>query len=97
MADEIELTRRVSRKARAEALQRDELLIEAFATLDADYIQAWRQTHINDTVARERLWQAIQIVAKVRDHLRIVVDQGKLAQKELDALAGKRTKVLGVL
>jgi hypothetical protein len=40
--------------------------------------------------ARERLWQATQIVGKVRDHLGAVLNNGKLAQRQLDELAARK-------
>jgi hypothetical protein len=89
MSDEIALNRAAERAARADALLRDELLTEAFQTLDRDYMTAWRLTGPRDTEARERLWQAVQIVGKVRDHLTNVVNGGKLAHRELAELAGK--------
>ena len=54
------------------------------------------RTAARDTDARERLWQAVQIVAKVRDHLTGVVTGGKLARRELDDLAGRR-KYFGIV
>jgi hypothetical protein len=92
MADEIALARASERAARADALLRDELLIEAFAALDRDYAKAWRETAARDTDARERLWQAVQVVAKVRDHLSHVLNNGKLAQRELNDLAERRRR-----
>jgi hypothetical protein len=85
-----------SRGARAEALLNDELLKEAFDTLDAAYVKAWRDTGAKDDDARQRLWQAVQIVSKVKDHLQSVASGGKLAQRELNDLAGKR-KYLGLV
>lgn len=96
MSDEIALQRATERAARAEALMRDELLVEAFMTLDRDYIKAWRETPARDTDARERLWQAVQVVAKVRDHLTSTVNNGKLAARELNDLADRK-KRFGVL
>ena len=92
MADEIALTRASERAARADVLLRDELLTEAFAVLDRDYTKAWRETAARDTDARERLWQAVQVVAKVRDHLGRALNNGKLAQRELDDLAERRRR-----
>jgi len=92
MADEIALTKAAERAARAQRLLDDELLIEALATLDRDYLEAWRATAARDTDARERLWQAVQIVAKVRDHLARVVNSGKLAQRELNELAERKRR-----
>jgi hypothetical protein len=80
------------RGAQAKALIDNELLAEAFARLDADYIAAWRATPARDTDARERLWQATQIVGKVRDHLTSVLNNGKLAQRQLDELAAREAR-----
>lgn len=97
MTDEIALTRATERAAHAARLLEDELLVEAFSELDREYIKAWRATPVRDTDARERLWQATQIVGKVRDHLGRVVNDGKLAQRELRDLEGRRQKILGVI
>jgi hypothetical protein len=90
--DELALNKAIERAARAEALQRDELLTEALEALDRDYVNAWRATHARDTDARERLWQAVQVVAKVRDHLAHVVAGGRLAQRELDEIAARAAR-----
>jgi hypothetical protein len=90
MTDELALNRAIERGARAQRLLADDLLQEGFAALDRDYTKAWRETSARDTDARERLWQAVQVVAKVRDHLVSVVNGGKLAQRELNEIAGRR-------
>lgn len=86
MAD---LAQAISRAARAKSLLNDDLLREALFALEANYIDHWRVTKATDTDARERLWLAVQVVGKVRDHLKHVVDDGKIAQAEMDALLGK--------
>jgi len=90
MTDEIALNKAAERGARAQRLLDDDLLKEAFETLDSDYAKAWRATAARDTDARERLWQAVQIVGKVRDHLVTVVNGGKLAQREMNEIAGRK-------
>ena len=87
----------IGRGARAQELMRSELLQEVFAKLDAEYIAAWRRTPVRDTDARERLWQAVNIVGKVRDHLTAIVSGGKIAQKQLDDLANGRPKRFGII
>lgn len=77
----------ISRGQGAKALIEDELLKEALAQLERDYIDAWRQSRARDTDCRERLWQAVNIVGKVRDHLVTALSNGKLAQRQLDELA----------
>lgn len=97
MSDEFKLQRDISRQARAEELMRNEMLQEAFATLEVSYIKAWRETLARDTDARERLWQAVQVVGKVRDHIVRVVADGKLAQREIEQLTEKRKRVFGIV
>jgi hypothetical protein len=92
------LNEAISRGARAERLLDDDLLQEAFDALERDYVRGWRDTGARDTDARERLWQALHIVAKVRAHLVAAVSNGKLAQPELDDLAqGGRKRFFGVV
>ena len=81
--DEVELTKRQTRGARAYELLENETLKQVFAELHDDYLWAWKQTRARDTDARERLWQAIQILGKVQDHLRKLFDDGKIATKDL--------------
>jgi hypothetical protein len=84
MEDKIQLA--ISRGARAKALLSDDLLSEAFTTLEAEYLKAWRATGVKQTEERERFWQAIQLLGLVRDQLSYVVGDGKIAQAELERL-----------
>ena len=97
MSDELKLRQDLDRAARAQALLRNELLQEAFAALEQRYTDQWRVTNVRDTDARERLWQAVNIVGKVRDHLATLVGNGKLAQRQLDDLASNRPKRFRIL
>lgn len=82
----------ISRAARASALLNDDLVSGSIDQLEKDYIAAWRATGPRDTDARERLWQAVQIVGKFRDHLSMMVSDGKLAQAEINAMAAREHK-----
>lgn len=97
--DEIKLQDAVARSVRAEELLTDEILAGAFTTLEDAYTQAWRATTIDDVVAREKLFLAINVVGKVRDHLTVAISNGKLAQAELKELAqtAERRKRFGIL
>lgn len=87
MTDETALTQAAAKAARAQALIADELLAESFKSLEEAYIEAWRATKIEDVSAREKLFLAINVVGKVRDHLTAVVSNGTLAAAELRQLA----------
>jgi len=99
MTDENKLDQAVAKGARAQDLLDNELLSEAFAGLENSYSSAWRATGIDDVVAREKLFLAINIVGKVRGHLIAIVTNGKLAQAELKevAQAAERRKRFGIL
>ncbi|WOH68102.1 hypothetical protein [Bradyrhizobium sp. BWA-3-5] len=99
MSDENRLGQAVAKAVRAQELVDSEPLTEAFRTLEENYSLAWRATAIDDVTGREKLFLAINIVGKVRDHLNAVVANGKLAQAELKELAqvAERKKRFGIL
>lgn len=99
MSDESGLDQAVTKAARAQELLDNELLTESFRTLEENYASAWRATTIDDVAGREKLFLAINIVGKVRDHLNAVVANGKLAQAELKELAqvAERRRRFGIL
>jgi hypothetical protein len=97
--DETKLGEAAAKAVRAQGLLDDELLGEAFKGLEDSYSSAWRATAIDDVSGREKLFLAINIVGKVRDHLASLVANGKLAQAELKELmqTAERRKRFGIL
>lgn len=97
--DEIKLQKDASRGVRAKGLLENELLAEAFATLEKDYTDALFLTKPQDQIAREKLYLAVNVTRKVRDHLNTVIQNGKLAQKQLNDIASEteRKKLLGII
>lgn len=99
MTDENKLIRDTGNGVRARQLLEDETLVDAFKVLEEAYVAGWRRTTIEDVAGREKLFLAVNIVAKVRDHLAVVVTNGKLAQAELDDIArtADRKKRFGII
>lgn len=99
MSDENRLDQAAAKAVRAQELLDNELLNEAFFALEENYTAAWRATTIGDVGAREKLFLAINVVGKVRDHLGAIVANGKLAQAELRDLAqvAERRKRFGIM
>jgi hypothetical protein len=87
MTEASKLERQIERRARAEVLMRDKMLAEAFTALEAAYYEGWKNSKPAETAARERLWQAAQIVPIVRAHLALAIENGKVAQAEIDEVA----------
>jgi len=98
VVDEAKLRIDESRGRRAKELLDNELIVEAFKGLEDAYIAAWRSTGPLDERPREKLYLAINVVGKVRDHLQSVVANGALAREELDQLANEpRKRIFGVV
>jgi hypothetical protein len=99
VTDEFALTRATQRASRAQQLLDDELIKEAFEALERAYITRWRATAIEDVTGREKLFLAINVVGKVKDHLTAAVADGKLAATELNnlALEAQRKKRFGIV
>ncbi|MGA2289864.1 hypothetical protein [Bradyrhizobium sp.] len=99
MTDEDTLSQAASEGARARQLLENDLLAEAFKGLEESYTAAWRSTTIDDVAAREKLFLAISIVGKVRDHLTAIVTNGRLAETELRQLAetAERKRRFGII
>jgi hypothetical protein len=99
MSDENRLDQAAAKALHAQELLDNKLLGEAFEGLENTYAAAWRATTIDDAAAREKLFLAVNIVGKVRDHLAAIVANGKLAQAELKELAqaAERRKRFGIV
>jgi hypothetical protein len=80
------------RANRAKSLLDDDLLKEAFDVTTRSYLDAWMATGLSEQDKRERLWHAVQTVAKVRAHLVTVLNGGKLAQAEIDMLVADQAR-----
>ncbi len=84
--DEIKLAKAEEDGAHAQELLRSELLNNCFDTLKKEYIDYWKITHVNDEKGRERLWQAVNIVEKVKEQLQKIAANGRLASKDLASI-----------
>jgi DNA integrity scanning protein DisA with diadenylate cyclase activity len=92
LIDEHKLLRDSGRSAEAQSLLDNALFNEALATLEVEYIKAWKATPLRDSDGRERVWQAVQIVGKIKDHISSVLNDGKLAAAQLKELADDRDR-----
>lgn len=76
-----------ARGMQAKSLLENSLLSESFDKLEQSYIAAWRTTNVSDVTGREKLFLAINVIGKVKDHLQSIVNNGTLAEAELAAIA----------
>ena len=80
----------IAEAAHADALLKDEFLWKQFDYLEQQYISAWKVCPARDTDGREKLWQAVNVCGKVKDHLVKVLGDGKLAKQDLERLTSKQ-------
>ncbi len=85
MSDD-KLHNEITRANRAKELLNDELLVNAFKTLEDAYISMWRSTSPDQGDAREKLYLAINVIGKFRDHLTAIISNGTIATAELNKL-----------
>ena len=78
------LLRDQRRGAEAKRLLEEPMLAEAFASLDAQYREAWAATGDAQERERERLWLMVKLLARVQRHLEAIVSDGALASAELE-------------
>ena len=87
--DEIKLGQAQHRGIRADELLNNSLLQETFQYLEKRYLEAWRSTKVLQTVEREKLWQAIQILGIIQEHLKGHVTNGRIAAEDLRRLSAE--------
>lgn len=74
----------------AKDLLENPVLVEAFAILEREYLKAWRQSKPADQEERERLWLAVGILEELQRHLRVVVENGMMAKRDIDKISGRK-------
>lgn len=85
--DEIKLGIAQHKGIRAQELLENSLLQETFQYLESEYLSAWRSTKVRETESREKLWQAIQILGIIQEHLKLHVTNGRVAAADLRRLS----------
>jgi hypothetical protein len=82
--DQDKRTRELGRASQAKQILQNKLFQESFKTLKKVYSEALLdRTSVHDSNAREKLWLAYQVLGKVEQHFKEILDTGKLAEKQL--------------
>ena len=73
----------IDRAERVEALLREPLIIEAFETLEKEFVSAWKESPIEATQGREHIYQLLQALDGLKGHFRKVLEDGVIAKDRL--------------
>ena len=68
---------------RAREVIENEAFIAAFDATEKEVIEQWMQSPARDQDGREKLWQYLSMLRKVKANLQTTLETGKLAQLEL--------------
>ena len=79
-----QLQQEVSQANKVKQLFENPLLQESFDKLKKIYSDSLFSTGANEESTREKLWMAYNIVGKVEQNLKEILDTGKLASKQLE-------------
>jgi hypothetical protein len=94
MIDEPRERAAAERGRHARALLDDPLLVEAFASVDAALVEAWRATPQRDVEARERFHLATTLLGKVKAALGEVATNGEMSAATLRGISGERQGIV---
>jgi|TARA_B100000029_G_scaffold151321_1_gene146455 hypothetical protein len=84
--DQANRERELSRSSQAKQLLGNKLFQESIDTLKKIYSEALlEKTGAKESDTREKLWIAYNVVGKVEQHLKSILETGKLAEKQLDS------------
>ena len=62
---------------RAKELMDDPLILQTFAKMEEEYIEAWKNSDLEDSKGREILWQLIWAIGQVQNHFNVIMDKGE--------------------
>ena len=83
MENEGKLRQDIDRGEKAQALLRNEILIETFDFLEKQYHEAWANSSVDQNEAREKVFMMLQNLQTVKQHIENVVITGKFANDQL--------------
>ena len=69
------------REEQAKRLLNDELIKEAFSTLEKNLLDSWNSSGVSEVEAREQIWLSLRLLERIRLHLTSIVETGDMAKK----------------
>lgn len=80
----MELSEQIYNSNRAKEVLENEAYIKAFADIEQEFIEAWKTSPARDEAGREKLWQLLSLLHKLKSHIKTTMETGKLAALELE-------------
>jgi hypothetical protein len=80
-----DLRREANRGQRAKAILEDEIVSEALDAIEVELRTDWEGSRPDDTAGREVSYRMLRAAKAFRERLRKVIDDGSVAQAEIEA------------
>lgn len=68
---------------RAREVLENEVFQQVFDDIEQEVIESWKNSPVRDQEGREKIWQYLTLLKKVKSHLTTTLETGKLAQLDL--------------
>lgn len=82
--DELELNKRIYDADQARLVLENEAFKRAFADIQSEIIDQWKQSPARDAEGREKLWNLLMLSQKLENQLKSSLERGRLAAMELE-------------
>ena len=82
--EQANLQKELTQSNKAKQLLENDLLKDAFIKLKTLYTESLFNTGANESETREKLWLAYQVLNKVEQHFKEILETGKLASKQME-------------
>lgn len=93
---ETPIEQRIYNGDRAREVLDNEAFQWAFEETEKEILQKWMDSPARDAEGREKLWQYLTLLKKVRTHLQTTLETGKLARLDLQHKQTLAERVSGI-
>ena len=80
----MELNQRLYNGDRAREVLENEAFTDSFSAIETEILSQWKSSPARDLEGREKLWQLLSLLGKLKSTLQTTLDTGKLAKLELE-------------
>jgi len=94
--DSEKLQKEINRGRDAAQLLENPLLVDAFASIRKDLQGNWMAAPVRDAEGRERIWLMTKMLERLEGAIRMHVETGKMAARQLTDLEEKKKRPMGI-
>ena len=97
MADELKLRKHTERADHAKRVMEDEIVVEALTLIRSNLHAIWESSRVEDKEPREEAYRMMKVLNEFERYFLKVMEDGKIAEKELSLLDKAKEKLKSYL